>query len=32
MNDDQYTYLTIEGKTKQTMKPLDVVHHKEKMF
>jgi hypothetical protein len=32
MDDPQYTYLTIEGKTKLTMKPLDVVCHKEKMF
>lgn len=32
MDDDQYTYLTIQGKTKLTMKPLDVVRHKEKMF
>lgn len=31
MNDHQYTYLTIEGKTKLTMKPLDVVCHNEKM-
>ncbi len=32
MNDHQYTYLTLEGKTKLTMKSLDVVRHKEKMF